>query len=676
MQELTNFHLIKPLELVSRVQEVIALNKKAIDEMLSRYQDDSVPLDWNGTMQLLDDRDEDLWEHLFHPVAHLKSVVETDEIRKAYNQAEPLITAYQTELDQNRQLFDLLTRLRHQEPARLNGLNEAQTQQLDNYLHDCRLAGVDLPEGKRKEYREIDQRLAKLCTKFSENLLDATQAWSKFIKDEKALAGVPQGDKEQLYYHSEEKTGYMLSLQLPCYLAIIRYADRESLRKEIYTAYVTRASGLGPQAGQYDNSALMAEILAKRYRLAELLGYKNSAAMLMTRNMVRDPLEIKEFLLDLAARTKTRAQQEAEALTSFVHKHKEEFHPWDINYYSEKLRKQKHDLSAAELRSYFVVQPVFENMFRLAEELFGVRFVRIRDFDTWHEDVQLFAMKKDDSILGYLYCDLYARNHKRGGAWMDENRQRRRLSDGSLQLPVAYLVCNFRRPLDGEAALLLHEEVVTLFHEFGHCLHHLLTQVECRGVAGINGVAHDMIELPSQLMENWCWEEDFLLEITCHHKTKKALPKSLLSNLLAARNFQSGLMTSRQLEFALFDIRLHSEFAKTKITPQLVQQTYDEVRGELNLLPSAAFNRFPNGFSHIFAGGYAAGYYAYKWAEIMADDIYAAFVQKGIYDSELAQRVKRHIFERGGVGKAMDNFVEVLGREPDMAAFLRHKGLI
>jgi len=673
MQKLTNFHLIKPLELVSKVRRTIALNKKTIDEMVTRYQDDSVLLDWDGTMQLLDDRDEDLWEYLFYPVAHLKSVVETDDIRKAYNQAQPLITAYQTELGQNRQLFDLLTRLRHQGQTRLN---EAQVQQLDNYLHTCRLAGVDLPEGKRKEYRETAQRLAKLCTKFSENLLDATQAWSKFIKDEKVLVGVPQGDKEQLHYRAEEKTGYLLSLQLPCYLAIIRYADRESLREEIYTAYVTRASELSSQAGQYDNSALMAEILSKRYRLAELLGYKNSAAMLMARNMVCEPLEIKNFLLDLATRTKPRAQQEAEELTSFVHKHKKEFRPWDIAYYSEKLRKQKHDFSAEELRSYFVVQPVFENMFRLAEKLFGVCFVKVNDFDTWHKDVQLFAMKRDDNILGYLYCDLYARNFKQGGAWMNENRQRRRLSDGSLQLPVAYLVCNFRRPLDGGAALLLHEEVVTLFHEFGHCLHHLLTQVECRGVAGINGVAHDMIELPSQLMENWCWEEDFLLEIACHYKTEKPLPKSLLINLLAAKNFQSGLMTSRQIEFALFDIRLHSEFAKTKITPQLVQQTYDEVRGKLNFLPAADFNRFPNSFSHIFAGGYAAGYYAYKWAEIMADDIYAAFAQKGIYDNELSQRIKQHIFERGGVGKAMDNFVAVLGRKPDMTAFLRHKGLM
>lgn len=674
MQKLTDFHLIRPNELLSEVKKVIADNRKAIDEVVARYQDGSTPLDWDGTMQLLDDRDESLMERLFYPVAHLKSVAETDEIRETYNQAQPLITAYQTELGQNRRLFDILARLRGQAKTKLN---EAQAQQLDNYLHDCRLTGVDLPDEQREEYRNKAQRLAQLCTKFSENLLDATQAWTKLIKDERQLAGVPGGDKEQLRYQARAKgkKGYLLGLHLPCYLAIIRYADDESLRREIYTAYSTRASELGPQAGQYDNSSLMAEILSLRYRLAELLGYKNSAALLMARNMVREPAEIKDFLLDLAARARPQAQREAAELTDFVGQHKKEFHPWDVGYYSEQLRQKKHHFSAEELRSYFVARPVFENMFNLAKRLFEVDFVRVSEFDSWHKDVELFAMKRSGSTLGYIYCDLYARDFKRGGAWMNENRQRRRLSDGSLQLPVAYLVCNFRRPLDGGEALLLHEEVVTLFHEFGHCLHHLLTRVECRGVAGINGVPHDMIELPSQLMENWCWEEDFLTRIGCHYKSGQPLPASLLRNLVAARNFQSGLMTLRQIEFALFDIRLHSEFSATTITPRLAQQLYDEVREEWSLLPQADFNRFPNSFSHIFAGGYAAGYYAYKWAEVMADDIYAAFAQRGIYDGELAKKLRRHIFERGGVGSAMDNFVAVLGRKPDMTAFLRHKGI-
>ena len=681
MQTLTNFSHIKPQRLVGEVKKTLERNNEIVAEMIKSYETPSSQPDWNSTVQILDDGDEKLMEHTFSPVSHLKSVCETLELRKAYSQALPLITAYKTELGQNKRLYAILTRLRETSDAQLD---EAQRKQLDNYLLDCQLTGVDLPAAQRKEYQMLLQQLLRLSVRFSENILDATDSWGKIVQ-EKQLEGVPDPVKRQLHQRAEGqgKKGFLLSLQLPFYIPVISYADNEPVRRDIYTAYITRASDKGKQPKnddgtlKYDNGALMSQILSLGYRLARMLGYKNGAEMLMVRNMVQSSTEVKSFLIDLAEKAKPRALQEAKELTAFVKEHKKEFQPWDVAYYSEKLRQQKYHFSSEELRDYFIADRVFQGMYKLARRIFGVRFEEVRNFDTWHKDVKLFAMFRDKELLGYLYCDLYARASKQGGAWMNENRQRRRLTNGSLQLPVAYLVCNFRRPLEGNPSLLLHDEVITLFHEFGHCLHHLLTKVECRGVAGIHGVPHDMIELPSQLMENWCWDEGFVHNISCHYMTKKALSSTQLKNLLAARNFQSGLMTLRQVVFSLFDMRLHSEFNAMDFdkNSQLVQQVYDEVSGQLNFLPQAAFNRFPNSFSHIFAGGYAAGYYAYKWAEVMSADIYGAFQQKDIYDNQLARKLRRHIFERGGLGDAMDNFVSVLGRKPDMDAFLRHRGL-
>lgn len=674
MPQPTKFSALNPQEWVGRIEETICKNKQRITTLIKCYAGEERQPQWDDTAQLLDDWDEELMEHLFAPLAHLKSVSETQTLRDAYNQAQPLVTAYITARDQNRQLYGLMVKLRR---ATRQSLTEAQQKQLDNHLLSCRLRGVNLPPAQGREYNKMLQRLTHLCTKFSENVLDATQAWRKLIKNEAALAGVPAAARQQLSRNAEVagKEGYLLSLQLPMYLPIIRYADDEALRREVYIAYTTRASDQGPQRGRYDNGPLMPRILALRHKLATMLGYKTSAEMLMVRNMVRAAGEIGDFLQDLAHKALPYAREEVAELTSLVKEHKADFQPWDIDYYSEKLRKRKHDFSAEELRDYFVADRVFAGMFELAEKLFGVHFQRIDEFDAWHKDVTLFAVCRGEEGLGYLYCDLYARVHKCSGAWMDENRQRRRLTDGSLQLPVAYLVCNFSAPLKGQPALLLHDEVLVLFHEFGHCLHHLLTRVECRGVAGIYGVPHDMIELPSQLMENWCWDEKFIAQISSHYRT--GAPLTRLHNLLAARNFQSGLRTLRQLGFALFDMNLHTnpragDFEKN---PALVQRTYAELQRQWNLLPQAEFNRFPTTFSHIFAGGYAAGYYAYMWAEVMAADIYGAFEEKGIYDPALAGRLRKNIFERGGLGDAMENFVAVLGRKPQWDAFLRQRGL-
>lgn len=665
---LPRFSQVSPTGLVAKIDQIMRANRNGLNRLLVRYAKAPQRLNWANSFQLLEDWDERLMENLFMPADHLKSVCETPQLRTAYARALPKITTYQTENCQNKDLYALALDLRG-----AANLTEAQSSALDDYILAARLLGVDLPTKEGRAFRRINDQLTRLTNRFSENLLDATLAWSRPIKDEEALHGLPASIRAQLKRGDQ----YVLDLHEPCYRAVIRFAAQAKLRQEIYRVYGTRASELGAHSTRYDNTQVMAQILACRCQKAELLGFPTAAHMLMARNMVTTPATIRAFINDLAKRALPKAQQEARDLKAHALKEGgKPMQPWDTAFYAERLRKEQFNFSAEELRAYFPLRKVLQGMFALAKRLFDVRFKAVKEFDPWHPDVRLFAAWRGSERLGFLYCDLYARAHKRSGAWMNENQRRRRRKDGSVQLPVAYLICNFRPPLNG-LALLEHAEVLTLFHELGHCLHHLLTRVDCRAVSGIAGVPHDMVELPSQLMENWCWNGAFIKTISAHHRTGAPLPAAKLKGLIAARHFHSALALMRQLEFALFDLCAHTEL-DTKILqadPHAVLRLHQRISARFNPLPRARFARVPHAFAHIFAGGYAAGYYAYKWAEVMSTDIYAAFERKGLYDAEVARRVRRHIFERGGVGDARQNFKAVLGREPQPDALLKSTGL-
>ena len=671
---LTRFSAVAPARLVAKVDQVIQGNQHKLNRLLANYKKAPRQLNWGNSFQLLDDWDERLMENLFMPADHLKSVCETPQLRTAYTRVLPKITAYQTDLCQNQSLYALAQDLRG-----AADLTEAQSSALDDYLFTARLLGVGLPAKERRAWRRINARLTRQSNRFGENVLDATMAWSQQVKDEETLQGMPPAIKEQLKQNARalNKAGYVVNLQEPCYRGVIQFAANAKLRKEIYRAYGTRASELGEHRAKYDNTQIMADILECRCQKANLLGFKTSAHMLMARNMVTAPATILAFINDLARRALPSAQQEAKELKEFgLKRGGKPIQPWDLAFYAEQLRNEEFAFSSEELRAYFPLPKILKGMFALVERIFDIRLKAEKEFDPWHPDVCLFAVRRGSERLGFLYCDLYARAHKRGGAWMNENRRRRRRKDGSVQLPVAYLICNFRPPIDG-VSLLDHTEVLTLLHELGHCLHHLLTRVDCRAVSGIAGVPHDMVELPSQLIENWCWDGNFIKTISSHYKTGAPLPASKLRGLTAARNFNSALALMRQLEFALFDLCAHTELDEKilKADPRAILRLHQRISARFNPLPRASFVRFPHAFTHIFAGGYAAGYYAYKWSEVMSADIYAAFQRTNLDDREVARRVRRHIFERGGVGDALQNFKAVLGREPRSEAFLKSYGL-
>ena len=691
MTELTNFTALNPKQLDKSVTRLIKLNTKRLESLLKKSKDKKFSINWDNTAQLLDDWDEELFEDLFSVASHLKSVRDNTELRAAFNKSLPKVWAYTTAQNQNRDLYLLMKRLRS-----TGDLDEEQQKDLDNYLLTCRLSGIDLPPAKRKKFAELVAEAARLTTKFSENVLDSNDEWKLHIKDDKRLSGLPAAVVAKLRSDAKviKKSGWLIGLDMPIYHAVMTYADDEQLREEVYRAFAARASATMEDFATYDNRPIIQQILVLRHKTSQMLGYATPADMLMADNMVKSPAKVREFLLDLMNKSLPMARKEAEELISYALKHKKECHPWDVTYYSEKLKQKKFSTDAEKLRAYFPLPRVLEGMFLLAEKLFDVKFEEKTRFNSWHKDVRLFTLTRENKqsknnggggssggagkeIIGYLYCDLYARAQKNSGAWMNENRQRRRLTNGEIQKPVAYLVCNFRDPAKGES-LLLHHDVEVLFHELGHCLHHLLTKVSCRGVAGINGVAHDMVELPSQIMENWCWDKKFIKNISAHYETGKPLPSKDLKNLIGAKNFHSALQMVRQLEFSMFDMLVHSKIslAEAQKDANAVQKCYDKLRRKYNPLPQIKDNYFPNAFSHIFAGGYAAGYYAYKWAEIMSADIYAMFEENGIYDKKTSSSLRHNIFERGGVGDALDNFVAVRGRKPESDAFLRHNGIV
>ncbi|MCM8856740.1 MAG: oligopeptidase A [Candidatus Thiodiazotropha sp.] len=667
MHGLPAFSSITPAMIEPAIDQLIQGNRQTIEQLLNTQID----FTWNNLVEPLE-RIEDRLSRAWSPVSHMNAVVNNDELRAVYNASLPKLSEYATEIGQNRQLCDAYKKVNDQA-----GLKQAQQQLLHNALLDFRLSGVDLDHEKQQRFKEISQELSRLTTKFEENLLDATHAWSKLISDRSSLLGLPESALALAKQTAAQRdqVGWLLTLDFPSYLPVMTYADDRELRQEVYQAFATRASDQGPHAGQWDNSEEMEQLLKLRHEQARLLGYSNYAERSLARKMAASTDQVMTFLTDLAERSRKQAEQELKALRLFAETEFgiKDLQAWDIGYYSEKLRQQRHNISQEELKPYFPETRVVPGMFAVVERLFGIHINEVSGVDSWHPDVRFFEIHdKEQHLRGQFYLDLYARPKKRGGAWMDECASRF-FTDTVDQLPVAYLTCNFSPPVDGKPALFTHDEVQTLFHEFGHGLHHLLTKVDYPAVSGINGVAWDAVELPSQFMENWCWEKEALALISGHVDSGEPIPDELYQRMYAARNFQSAMQMVRQLEFSLFDFRIHREY-----DPEKGGRIYDileQVRQQVSVIRAPTWNRFAHGFSHIFAGGYAAGYYSYKWAEVLSADAFSLFEERGIFNPDTGQAFLQEVLEQGGSRDAMELFVAFRGREPEIEPLLRHCGI-
>lgn len=666
--DLPPYSQIKPEHVEPAVDQILADSRAAIAKLLEAQQ---AKPSWNGLVLALDELGARLGR-TWSPVSHLNAVCNSPELRAAYEACLPKLSEYWTEMGQNKPLFQAYEALSQSPEAA--GFDVAQKTILEHALRDFRLSGIDLPAEQQKRYGEIQMRLSELTSKFSNQLLDATQAWTKHITDEARLNGLTDSAKAQMQQAAKGKNldGWLITLEFPSYYAVMTYADDRALREEVYAAYCTRASDQGPNAGQNDNGPLMSEILDLRQELARLLGFANYSELSLASKMAESTEQVLSFLRDLAVRSKPFAEQDLAELQAFAAEQGlDDLQSWDVGYYSEKLRQQRYSISQEEVRAWFPVDKVLSGLFAIVRKLYGIEIRELQDFDTWHPDVRLFEISENGQHVGRFFFDLYARANKRGGAWMDGARDKRRDAKGKLIAPVANLVCNFTPPVGGKPALLTHDEVTTLFHEFGHGLHHLLTRVEHAGASGINGVAWDAVELPSQFMENWCWEPEGLALISGHYESGEALPQAMLDKMLAAKNFQSGLMMVRQLEFSLFDFELHA----THGDGRSVLDVLEGVRAEVSVLRPPAYNRFANGFAHIFAGGYAAGYYSYKWAEVLSADAFSKFEEEGVFNADTGRAFREAILARGGSQEPMVLFVDFRGREPSIDALLRHLGL-
>ncbi len=667
------FAQIKPADIEPAFERLLSDARVQLQKLL-----DNPPEGWALIQELetLADRINQAWS----PVSHINAVANSDAWRLAYNAVLPKLTQYYTELGQNERLYRAYQQLA--DSSGFAELDQSQQTLVTHELRDFHLSGIDLPAEQRSRYGELKQRLSTLSSRFSENVLDASNAWSKQLASAEALSGLPDSALAAARQAAEEQgePGYRLTLDFPSYAAVLTYADDRALRREVYEAFVTRASDQGPGAGQWDNSTLIDEILGLRHELAQLLGFANYAEYSLATKMASSTAQVVEFLDDLARQSLPMAQQEFIELEAFARdiEGPDRLCAWDVGYYGEKLRQQRYALSQEALRPYFPITRVLPGLFEISAKLFGIDIQQQPAEGLWHADAQLFQISRGAEPIGYFYLDLYARAHKRGGAWMDECRVRRRLQDGSIQLPVAYLVCNFTPPLGDQPALLTHNEVTTLFHEFGHGLHQMLTRIDWAGVSGINGVAWDAVELPSQFLENWCWEPEALARISGHYQSAEPLPQSLLDAMLAAKNFQAGMQMVRQMELSLFDFLLHRDYQPASGSQPAtdVQALLSQIRADIAVVPVAACNRFQHGFSHIFAGGYAAGYYSYKWAEVLSADAFSRFEEQGVFDPETGQAFLQEILERGGSREPLASFVAFRGREPRVEALLRHSGIV
>ena len=667
-EELPPFSEIRPEHVEPAIDWLLAENRRRIAALLDAVGEHPT---WENFIEPLEEWEDEL-ERAWSPVSHLNAVMNNDALREAYNACLPKLSDYATEMGQNERLYQAYRRLAESDQP----LDEAQRKVLENALRDFHLSGIDLPADKKARYREISQRLSQLTSRFAENVLDCTNAWEKHITDEAQLAGLPDSAKDLAAQTAAQrgKSGWVFTLDFPSYHPVMTYADDRELRHEFYRAYNTRASDQGPHDPKHDNSALMEEILALRHELAQLLGFANYAERSLATKMARDPDQVMGFLHDLGRRSRPQAERELAELREFAAGLGcDDLQPWDVPYYSEKLRQQRYAITQEELRPYFPEPRVIAGLFAVVERLYGVQFVEVEGVDVWHPDVKFYEIRDaDGTVRGQFYFDLYARPNKRGGAWMD-TCQSRMVTHERCQIPVAYMTCNFAPPVGDKPALLTHDEVETLFHEFGHGLHHMLTRVDYPEVSGINGVAWDAVELPSQFMENYCWEREALDLISGHYETGEPIPQDLYDKMIAAKNFQSAMMMVRQLEFSLFDFRIHLEYDPAR--GARIFEILEEVRDEVAVIRPPAWNRFPNSFTHIFAGGYAAGYYSYKWAEVLSADAFSLFEERGIFDRETGQAFLHNILEKGGSKDAAELFRAFRGRDPQIDALLRHSGI-
>ena len=672
--ELPRFSEIGAEHIEPAVSVVLDENKQRVMGIIELKQNRSAP-SWQSLMAPLDEI-EDRLSKVWSTVSHLNAVRNTPEIRRAYNICQPKITEYYTFLGQNRALFEAVQRL----SARAEELqfDHSQRKILRDYLLEFRLAGVDLNEEKQKQFAEFETRLSNLSNRFSNNVLDATMAWSKHVTDIAVLGGLPEMAQKIAADLAARKglDGFILTLDAPCYISVMTNSDDRELRREIYQAYVTRASDQCAASVDWDNRGVIDEILSCRAQLAELLGFTSYAEVSVARKMARSVSRVNDFLKELADLAVPSARLEYAELSEFAAcEHAQPMlEAWDIPYFSEKLRKKSFDVSQEELRQYFPVDQVKKGLFEIARRLYDVKVAANTAMELWCEGVEAFDILKDGRVIARFYFDLFTREGKKSGAWMAECRSRRQLADESMQIPVAYLVCNFAQGSGADTSLLTHNEVTTLFHEFGHGLHHMLTREKHLRSSGINGVAWDAVELPSQLMENWCWEPEAIALISRHHKTGLSLPKGLLDKLLAAKNFQAGMKTVRQLEFALFDFELHQ--LSGPMGDDQVLKVMARVRALTYVYATPEFNRFQNSFSHIFAGGYAAGYYSYKWAEVLSADVFSRFAEYGVFNAKIGARFLEQVLAKGGGADPLELFTAFMGREPNIESLLRQDGLL
>jgi oligopeptidase A len=676
---LPKFHAITPDIVKPAIEELIADAERVVAQVMAA---DASPT-WASVVTPIDDVTEKLGR-AWGVVGHLNAVVNSPALRDVYNGMLPTITQFWTQLSQNEALFAKYKQIRaSSDTFAANGtpvgdfggaLTAAQIRSLDNEIRDFRLGGAELSAEKKTQFQAIQEELSTLMSKFNDNVLDATNAFAYVVVDQSELAGLPADAIEAARESAKAdgQAGWKFTLQAPSYMPVMQYADHQPLRELMYRAYVTRASELGAKI-EWDNSAVIKRILERRKESAALLGYNGYAEVSLAAKMAETPNDVVNFLNEMAAKSRPFAEQDWQELKMFAREqfNMAEVNAWDVGYVSEKLRQQRYAFSDNDVKQYFPESKVIAGLFRVVESIYGVTFAKA-SAETWHADVQFYDVRdKDGTLIGQFYFDLYARENKRGGAWMDDAINRRR-AHGKLQHPVAFMTCNFPAPVGGRAALFTHDDVITLFHEFGHGLHQLLTEVDELGVSGINGVEWDAVELPSQFMENFCWEWDVLRHMTAHVETGEALPRALFDKMIAAKNFQAGMQFLRQIEFALFDMQSHTDFDPTN---EDIIALVRRVREQVAVVQYPSFNRMPHAFSHIFGGGYAAGYYSYKWAEVLSADAYAAFEESGVLNQETGAKFRREVLARGGSRPAMESFIAFRGRKPEIEHLLRHNGM-
>ena len=670
VKDLPTFTNISEEMIGPAIRQIITDNLAEIERLLQQPE-----YSWDNLispLNLLEDKLSKAWS----PVRHLNSVKSNDKLRDAHNACLPLLADYSSKISQNRKLFEAISSI--VDSAAYAAFNTARQKSLQDALRSFRLGGVDLEGDDKSRFQQLKKDLSDLESRYENNLLDATQAWQWVTSDEQELSGLPGYALAMLKQSAEQKQldGYRITLEMPSYLAVMTYADNRELRKRVYDAFCTRASDQGITDKKWDNADIMQQIVVKRREKAKILGFNSYAELSLETKMAESVEEVMNFLRDLAKRSRPAAEREARERQEYASSlgFEGELEPWDYAYYSEKLKNHRYQFREEDLKPYFSDKQVIDGLFKITSQLFDVDIIASPDkVDTWDEQVGFFHIRdKQGQLVGKFFLDLYARENKRGGAWMDECVNRYRI-DNHLQIPVAYLTCNLTPPIGDQPALFTHDEVITVFHEFGHGLHHMLTRIDEPDVSGINGVEWDAVELPSQFMENYCWQRDALELIARHFETGEALPRELYNKMYEARNFESALQMLRQIEFALFDMLLFDH--QQVETSEQIQQVLDQVRTEVSVLKTAPYNRFQNGFSHIFAGGYAAGYYSYKWAEVLSADAFSAFEEEGILNSDTGQRFLNCVLQQGGSRPAMESFCCFRGRKPSIDALLRHSGI-